>query len=139
MHLLMLAAAAALAVLILDQVSKAIVIRRLARAEWRVGRWLRLRLVINANRRAGWWRAASAAVFLAVLLATSWLIAGGASAMHAAVATGLGAGAGGAAGNQYDRLRRGGVVDFIDLGWWPVFNLADAGIVGGAIAVVVFL
>jgi lipoprotein signal peptidase len=26
------------------------------------------------------------------------------------------------------------VVDFIDLGWWPVFNLADIGIVGGLIA-----
>jgi signal peptidase II len=29
----------------------------------------------------------------------------------------------------------GAVVDFIDLRWWPVFNVADIGIVCGVIAV----
>lgn len=41
--------------------------------------------------------------------------------------------AGGAAGNLVDRVVRGGVVDFIDVGFWPVFNLADCAIVLGAI------
>lgn len=40
--------------------------------------------------------------------------------------------AGGAAGNLLDRLIYGYVVDFIDFGWWPVFNLADSAIVIGA-------
>lgn len=47
---------------------------------------------------------------------------------------------GGALGNLADRLFRAGdgfmsgrVVDFIDLSRWPVFNLADSGIVVGAI------
>jgi signal peptidase II len=44
---------------------------------------------------------------------------------------GFGLALGGAAGNLCDILRRGGVVDFIDLGWWPVFNLADVAIIGG--------
>lgn len=42
---------------------------------------------------------------------------------------------GGAAGNLSDRLLRGhggSVVDFIDLQWWPIFNLADVAIVSGA-------
>lgn len=42
---------------------------------------------------------------------------------------------GGAAGNLSDRLFRGhggSVVDFIDLQWWPIFNLADVAIVSGA-------
>jgi len=53
----------------------------------------------------------------------------------------LGAIAGGAIGNVIDRLRFGAVVDFIDahLGiWhWYVFNLADAAIVCGVIALVI--
>ncbi len=35
---------------------------------------------------------------------------------------------GGAVGNLIDRFRFGHVVDYVDLGWWPVFNLADAAI-----------
>ena len=38
---------------------------------------------------------------------------------------------GGAFGNLIDRLRAGEVVDFIDVGWWPIFNVADSSIVVG--------
>ena len=38
---------------------------------------------------------------------------------------------GGALGNLADRLRMGRVTDFVDLGFWPIFNLADAAIVVG--------
>ena len=48
----------------------------------------------------------------------------------------LGLALGGAAGNLFDRLLRGGVVDFIDLGFWPVFNLADVAIVAGVLVAV---
>jgi signal peptidase II len=41
---------------------------------------------------------------------------------------------GGAASNLLDILRYRYIVDFIDLGWWPVFNLADVGIVAGLAA-----
>jgi signal peptidase II len=44
---------------------------------------------------------------------------------------GAGAALGGAAGNLFDILRRRSVTDFIDLGWWPVFNIADVAIVAG--------
>ena len=47
--------------------------------------------------------------------------------------------AGGALGNLGDRAFRGddgflhgAVIDFVDLQWWPVFNVADAAIVVGA-------
>jgi signal peptidase II len=49
---------------------------------------------------------------------------------------------GGAIGNVIDRLFRqqgwfrGGVVDFIDFQWFPIFNIADIGVtVGGALLV----
>ncbi len=43
----------------------------------------------------------------------------------------LGLQLGGAIGNLTDRLRFGEVTDFVQLGFWPVFNLADASIVIG--------
>lgn len=43
----------------------------------------------------------------------------------------LGAALGGALGNLRDIISYRSVRDFIDLGWWPVFNVADIGIVGG--------
>jgi signal peptidase II len=49
---------------------------------------------------------------------------------------------GGAIGNLVDRLFRapgwfrGGVVDFIDVQWWPIFNVADMAVtVGGALLI----
>ena len=53
-------------------------------------------------------------------------------------AIGLGMILGGALGNLVDRFFRGPgplqghVVDFLSVGWWPVFNVADASVVGGA-------
>ena len=50
---------------------------------------------------------------------------------------------GGAAGNVADRLFRGrgwlhgSVVDFIDLRWWPVFNVADIGVTVGGVLLVI--
>lgn len=46
---------------------------------------------------------------------------------------------GGALGNLVDRLRQGYVVDFVDLTWWPVFNVADAAIVVGVCVLAYYL
>jgi lipoprotein signal peptidase len=55
-------------------------------------------------------------------------------------AVALGAVVGGAVGNVIDRVRFGAVVDFVDAhgwGWhWYVFNVADAAIVCGVLALV---
>ena len=53
-------------------------------------------------------------------------------------ALGLGMILGGALGNLMDRFFRGPgplqghVIDFVSIGWWPVFNVADPAVVGGA-------
>lgn len=50
---------------------------------------------------------------------------------------------GGALGNLTDRLVRspsflsGHVVDFVQVGWWPVFNLADSCVTVGAVLIIV--
>lgn len=55
----------------------------------------------------------------------------------------FGALAGGAVGNLIDRIFRaddgplsGAVIDFIDVGWWPVFNIADMAIVVGVVSII---
>jgi lipoprotein signal peptidase len=50
---------------------------------------------------------------------------------HPAARLGLGLALGGAVSNIYDQLSRGAVLDFLELGWWPVFNLADVAITLG--------
>ena len=45
----------------------------------------------------------------------------------------LGLQLGGALGNLVDRIRMGHVTDFVDVGAWPVFNVADASIVVGIV------
>ncbi len=48
------------------------------------------------------------------------------------VQIGMGLILGGAFGNVIDRIRLGYVVDFIQVGWFPIFNLADSSITVGA-------
>jgi signal peptidase II len=45
----------------------------------------------------------------------------------------------GAASNLYDRLVFGAVIDYLDLKYFTVFNLADVMIVGGAAGLIVFI
>lgn len=45
----------------------------------------------------------------------------------------LGLQMGGALGNMIDRFRLGHVTDFIDIGPWYIFNLADLAVVSGAV------
>jgi signal peptidase II len=51
----------------------------------------------------------------------------------------LGLQLGGAVGNLIDRIRLGYVVDFFDFKFWPVFNIADSGIVVGVISLLVLM
>lgn len=58
---------------------------------------------------------------------------------HVGVQLSMGLIIGGALGNVVDRIRLGYVVDFIQIGWWPVFNVADSAITTGATILAVYL
>jgi len=66
----------------------------------------------------------------------------GRSVDRRSVAVALGLVLGGALGNLADRVfrapgfGRGSVIDFVDLRWWPVFNVADAAITCGCVLLV---
>jgi signal peptidase II len=51
----------------------------------------------------------------------------------------LGMLAGGGFGNLLDRIRYGYVIDFLDLRWWPVFNVADSAISVSTCLIVIYL
>lgn len=73
------------------------------------------------------------------LLVAVALLVWGAGRSDRLLSASFGAIAGSAIGNTLDRFRQGAVVDFLDLhacGWhWPAFNLADVVIVSGAAVV----
>ncbi len=46
---------------------------------------------------------------------------------------------GGATGNFIDRIRTGYVVDFFDLNFWPIFNVADIAIVAGVFILIYYI
>jgi signal peptidase II len=54
-------------------------------------------------------------------------------ARHALLPVALGFLIGGSASNLLDRLRLGHVTDFLDVRYWPAFNLADSFIVVGVV------
>lgn len=125
----------AAAVLVADQATK------LAAVAWLrplhsvpvLGRYLSFTYATNTGGAFGVMPTATAAlavvamvVVVALILATRWL------EDNRLVAAGVACLLGGALGNLVDRLRVGYVIDFIDVHFWPVFNLADIGIVVGA-------
>lgn len=102
----------------LDQATKRLAARPLANAR---GSLLPLTL-----RQAGLaWVLAVACVGSVVALA---------SPLPALAAVGLGLVSGGVTGNLTDRVTRGAVVDFIVVGRWPAFNVADAAMTCGLAA-----
>ncbi len=147
----------ALGVIVIDQITKAIALAtlqpRIAAGEGPIeviGSVLRLTFVENTGAGFGigsnfTWVFALIAVIVAVVIIRTARRLG-----SVAWAIALGGLLGGAMGNLVDRVIRapgfgeayagpgqGYVVDFIQLPYWPVFNVADMSIVGSAILMVI--
>jgi len=124
----------AVAVLVADQTTKLLVMASLpAREPVRVTGWLHLTYL--ENRGAAFGLLQNQTLFF---IAVGIVVAVGLIASYRYLPEvppllnlGLGLQLGGALGNLVDRVRQGYVVDFVDLSWWPVFNLADAAILVG--------
>jgi signal peptidase II len=133
--------AAAGVAFVLDQFTKMLVARNLAVGQRvQVASWLKIRRVANVRGLPllphPWGQfLVWAALFGGICL----IIRQGVFFQHPAAQLGLGLALGGAASNVLDRLRRGAVLDFVDLGWWPVFNLADVAITVGVVIALWFL
>ena len=124
------AAASAIAA---DQASKAFVLSRSWAADSNAGFFsIRKQLTRRGAPMFALTTRTLVGIWIASTAIAAILLQAGTIAENALSAAGIGAALGGAAGNLADRLRRGAIVDFIAIGRWPPFNLADAAIVMGA-------
>jgi signal peptidase II len=130
------AAAIALVLVGLDQLTKTLVVRSLGEGESInvIGDFLRITHVRNTGAAFGILKGfggvfalaalVGVVVFAAIVVRQPTPVSAIAAALIAA----------GASGNLLDRLvRTGGVVDFVDFRFWPSFNVADSAITVGAL------
>ncbi len=131
-----------LLVLIIDQLSKLWVVNNFIPGESRVvlNKVLWLTYVQNQGAAFGILQGHSWLFFICAILVIVILVAiNSKKHLPATMQLIFGLIMAGAIGNLLDRLRLNYVVDFFDLGWWPVFNVADMAIVCGGILLVLKL
>jgi signal peptidase II len=133
---LLLAGGVAVLVVAIDQFTKTLAVDRLADGAVDLFWTLRLNLSFNSGAAFGLGRGVGPVVLgLGVVMVVVLAVVGRIAMSRMLAAVALGLLMGGALGNLADRLFRdngGAVIDFIDLQWWPIFNVADVAITFGA-------
>ena len=119
-----------------DQITKAVISGWLARGvSWPAEGFLRLTHIGNSGAAFSIFQGNSNILSIVALVAIALLLwvyrtSGGTSSI---IRFALGLQLGGAVGNLFDRLTQGYVTDFIDVGPWPIFNIADSAISVGMV------
>lgn len=121
-----------------DQLSKLAVAAHVAFGEsLKISSWLWFSPAKNTGAAFGLFRGYGAVLAGMAAAAAALIFAYGTRDRRSPLSfAALGLLAGGALGNLADRLARGYVFDFIDVRFWPVFNLADCAITVGAAVLV---
>jgi len=133
-------------ILTLDRITKMLVLQNLAEHEaWApvpaLARLVRITHITNSGAAFGLfdkmgnlflWVALLVAVAIVYYVSTYPSLPG-------LVQFSLGLQLGGALGNMWDRIAFGSVVDFVDIGFWPIFNVADSSIVIGVLILMFWL
>jgi signal peptidase II len=138
-----LVAAVAAAVVVVDQLSKTWAVHALVSKDIDLFWTLRLHLTRNRGAAFSFSFATGGIIAILAIAVVIVVIALGRSLDTRIGVLSLGLVLGGALGNLIDRAVRdadgflgGAVVDFIDLQWWPIFNVADAAVVVGGVLLV---
>lgn len=129
-------AAIALAAVAADQLTKHIVTGHLALDDGIhvIGPFW-IHHVQNSGIAFGLFASATSVVIVLTGIAVAWMLLffARSGARHPVLPVALGLVIGGSVSNLVDRVRLGYVTDFIDLRYWPAFNLADSFIVVGVV------
>lgn len=124
----------ALAVIILDQLTKLWALRELQNPMPLIGNFLSFALVKNTGAGFGLFKGTNTLMIYLSLMVIGLILyfydrIPDKLGIHASVALILGGGI----ANLVDRVRLGYVLDFIDVSFWPTFNVADTAITLGVI------
>ena len=130
----------AAAIVAVDQFTKQLALNTLEGAPITlIPRWLAFRLTYNPGGAFGFLHQAPWLFLVAGLVIVVVILVWAGRLEDPRLITPLGLVLGGGVGNLSDRVFRdlgGRVVDFIDLSFWPTFNVADMAIVFGVILIV---
>ncbi|MGQ0616346.1 MAG: signal peptidase II [Acidimicrobiia bacterium] len=133
------------AVLAVDQLTKWWALRALADRDIDLVWTLRLHLTYNTGSAFSLGSGSGSIIAVLAIVIVGVTVWMGRNAPSGAAALAMGLLVGGAVGNLADRAFRSGegflggaVVDFVDLQWWPVFNVADIAVTLGALALLAF-
>jgi signal peptidase II len=134
--------AIAIAAIGADQLTKRVVASRLALdQDVHVVGPLSIHHVQNSGIAFGLFSSATSIVIVLTAVAVAWMLwfFARSGARHPILPVALGLVIGGSVSNLVDRIRLGHVTDFLDLRFWPAFNLADSFIVVGVAILLVAL
>ena len=127
--------------LVVDQITKQLVLNNLGiGASWPVDGFFRFTYVRNDGTAFGLFQDNGTLLTFVSIGAVALIVYFYREAVMVSwfTRTALGLQLGGALGNLLDRFRYGYVVDFLDVGPWPIFNIADSAIITGIVALVAY-
>jgi len=127
--------------LVIDQITKQLVLNNLGiGASWPVDGFFRFTFVRNDGTAFGLFQDNGTLLTFVSIGAVALIVYFYREAVMVSwfTRTALGLQLGGALGNLVDRFRHGYVVDFLDVGPWPIFNIADSAIITGIVALVAY-
>jgi len=134
--------AIACAAVLADQLTKQLVIGTLALGQdvGDVGPFS-IHRVQNSGIAFGFFASATSVVIVLTAVAVAWMLVyfARSGSRHPVLPAALGLLIGGSISNLLDRVRLGHVTDFLDLRFWPAFNLADTFIVVGVALLMIAL
>ena len=136
--------AVVLAIVVIDQLTKTWAVHALASGPKSViGSTVEFTLTRNGGSAFSRFQGITPILAIGAIIVTVVLIRVLRGTTDRVVVIGLALVLGGALGNLMDRIfrapgfMRGHVVDFVAVGWWPVFNVADSCVTIGAILLVI--
>jgi len=102
-----------------------------------IGDWFKFQVVHNPGALFGWLPVSTTALVVVAIVFLGVIVAYAPGVWRSKVLTvALALILGGGVGNLSDRIRLGYVIDFVQIGRWPVFNLADSALTVGALLVI---